>query len=187
MQLQPLRRRTLAVIDVGKHLLRDARGRIVSLNMPGSLVKNGVDISAPIPDDLARRLDKHIRVHLPVLRGERQTDWLFPGDTPQGHKSPSTLAKRVSKEVENALGVEFSLHMVRHVAASVLYASSPDAGPVAQRLLAHRQLSTTETFYGRVKTRSAHRDWGKILDDMRAKERSKAAVGSKRDGKERAS
>ncbi len=136
-------------------------------------MKNGIDVSAPIPDDLSRRLAKHIRVHLPSLKGNRVGSWLFPGDTPAGHKEPQTLAKIVTKEVEHALGIEFSLHMVRHVAATVLYASNPNAGPIAQRLLAHRQLSTTETFYGRVKTRSAHRDWGAIVDRMRSTERKK--------------
>lgn len=173
LQLQPLRRRTLALIDIDKHLRRDMRGRFVTLSMPGALVKNGIDISAPIPDDLSRRLTKHVRVYLPSLKGDRSGSWLFPGDTPAGHKDPQTLARTITKEVEHALGIEFSLHMVRHVAATVLYASSPDAGPVAQRLLAHRQLTTTESFYGRVKTRSAHRQWGDILDGMRATERKK--------------
>jgi integrase len=175
LQLQPLRRRTLALIDIDSHLRRDPRGRFVTLSMPGELVKNGVEISAPLPDDLARRLAKHVRVHLPRLRDGKGGTWLFPGDTPTGHKDPQTLAKTVTKEVERALGVPFSLHLVRHIAAMVLYDSSPDAGPVAQRLLAHRQLSTTESFYGRLKTRSAHREWGDVLDRLRAKERAKAS------------
>lgn len=182
LQHQPLRRRTLALIDVEKHLRRDIRGRIVTLSIPGVLVKNGIDISAPIPDDLGRRIVKHIRLHLPHLKGDAAGNWLFPGNTGGGHKEPGTLAKGVVKEVERALGVEFSLHMVRHIAAMVLYDSSPDAGPVAQRLLAHRQLSTTESFYGRLKTRSAHRVWGELLDTMRTKvahkeRRAKARAG----------
>lgn len=175
LQLQPLRRRTLVLIDIDSHLRRDLRGRIVTLSMPGKLVKNGVEISAPIPDDLSRRLAKHIRTYLPLLRNGKGGSWLFPGDTPAGHKDPQTLAKTVTKEVERALGVAFSLHLVRHIAAMVLYDSSPDAGPVAQRLLAHRQLSTTETFYGRLKTRSAHRTWAEVLDRLRSKERGKAS------------
>lgn len=173
LQLQPLRRRTLARIDIEEHLRRDVRGRIVTLSMPGELTKNGVEISAPVPDDLARRMAKHIRVHLPVLRGNRAGTWLFPGDTKDGHKEPGALAKAVTKEVVDVLGIEFNLHLARHVAAMVLYDASPDAGPVAQRLLAHRQLSTTESFYGRLKTRSAHGKWGEILDGMRAKERKR--------------
>lgn len=182
LQLQPLRRRTLALIDVEKHFRRDLRGRYVSLEIPAELQKNGVEVSAPVPDDLGRRIAKHIRVHLPHLRGETGGTWLFPGSTGAGHKEPGTLGKGVSKEVERALGIEFSLHMVRHVAAMVLYDSSPDAGPVAQRLLAHRQLSTTESFYGRLKTRSAHGAWGEILEGMRAKERIRKGVAAKTRG-----
>lgn len=173
LQVQPLRRRALALIDTEKHLRRELRGRYVTLWLPGELQKNGVEVSAPIPDDLGRRIAKHVRVHLPLLRGGKAGAWLFPGDTEAGHKEPGTLAKGVTKEVTQALGVEFSLHMVRHIAAMVLYDSSPDAGPVAQRLLAHRQLSTTETFYGRLKTRSAHTKWSAVLDAMRAKDRKR--------------
>jgi integrase len=187
LQHQPLRRRTLALIDVEKHFRRDVRGRIVTLSIPGALVKNGIDISAPIPDELGRRIGKHIRVHLPYLKGDSTGNWLFPGSTGAGHKEPGTLAKGVVKEVERALGVEFSLHMVRHIAAMVLYDSSPDAGPVAQRLLAHRQLSTTEGFYGRLKTRSAHRVWGEMLDTMRTKTTLKERRAKARAGAERAS
>jgi integrase len=187
LQHQPLRRRTLALIDVEKHLRRDVRGRIVTLSIPGVLVKNGIDISAPIPDDLGRRIGKHIRLHLLHLKGDATGSWLFPGDTGAGHKEPGTLAKGVAKEVERALGVEFSLHLVRHIAATVLYDSNAEAGPVAQRLLAHRQLSTTEYLYGRLKTRSAHRVWGELLDTMRTKVALKERRAEARRGLEHAS
>ncbi len=187
LQHQPLRRRTLVLIDVEKHFRRDVRGRIVTLSIPGVLVKNGIDISAPIPDDLSRRIGKHLRIHLPHLKANTSGNWLFPGSTGAGHKEPGTLAKGVVKEVERALGVEFSLHMVRHIAAIVIYDSSPDAGPVAQRLLAHRQLSTTEGFYGRLNTRSAHRVWGELLDTMRTKSILKERRAKARTGVERGS
>ena len=171
LQEQPMRRRTLLELDIEKHFRRDAKGRITTLSVPGELTKTGVEISVPLPDGLSRRISKHIKEHHPILCRGTASTWLFPGQGPRGHRADETIARSVSKLVRDALGQEFNLHLVRHIAAMMLFDSNPNAGPVAQRLLGHRQLSTTEHYYGRIKTRGAQREWSDMVDKLRGKER----------------
>jgi integrase len=75
-----------------------------------------------------------------------------------------SLARVVAREVRAATGVAFNIHMVRHIAADLLYEDNPENGPVVQGLLAHTELKTTEAIYGVRRTRSAQRVWMSILD-----------------------
>jgi integrase len=69
--------------------------------------------------------------------------------------------------VKQELGVAFSIGLIRHIVATMLYESSPQAGPVAQRLLGHTSIKTTEMLYGHLTTRSAHATWAKVIEKQR--------------------
>ena len=131
--LLPIRRRNLAALDFQRHLVRHGQGRVVLLRIPAAEVKNGITLEAEVPQELARRLDRHIRIHRPALaRTMTTTTWLFPGQG-EGHRCPEVLANKVSKAVRNAVGAEFNLHLVRHLVATLLYDADTGNGPVVQR------------------------------------------------------
>jgi integrase len=161
--LLPMRRRNLEAIDFERHLERNDRGHFVRLCVPATEVKNGIELSSDIPPALARHIERHITLHRPALLGSDASTLLFPG--PSGRqRAMGSLARVVAREVRAATGVAFNIHMVRHIAADLLYEDNPENGPVVQGLLAHTELKTTEAIYGVRRTRSAQRVWMSILD-----------------------
>ena len=85
--------------------------------------------------------------------------------------------------VRDAVGAEFNLHLVRHLVATLLYDADPDNGPVAQRVLGHAQLKTTERIYGTLRTRGAQRNWADLLDRRRDALRRSRPPGRSRKNK----
>lgn len=169
--VQPLRRRALSAIDADTHFTRDERGRIVRLVLPGSVIKNGVAVDAPIDAMLAKRIEQHLTQFRPAIRGAEKCRFLFPA--PDGRaRTPDAVARGVTKVVKQELGVAFSIGLIRHIVATMLYESSPQAGPVAQRLLGHTSVKTTELMYGHLTTRSAHDTWARIVEKQRRRSES---------------
>jgi integrase len=168
--LLPMRRRNLAALDAERHFLRDdQRGRIAALRIPGEEVKNGIHLEAAVPPPLARRIERHLAAHRPVLaKGHHGAAplWLFPGVRGR-HRDPKNVAEKVARTVQDALGVPFNLHLVRHLAATVLYDAHPGNEPVVQRLFAHTQLKTTRRMYGQLGTRGAEAAWAELVDGRR--------------------
>jgi integrase len=152
---QRLRPRSLAAIDIVAHLQRDRRGRFERLYLPGEFVKNGVAVALPLSRELAHQLQRHLTKFRPHLPRAAATTALFPGRDGKP-RSREALAREVARVVKGALGVPFSVGLIRHIAATLLYDANPNAGPVAQRLLGHTSLTTTERMYGALSTRSAH-------------------------------
>jgi integrase len=163
----PLRRRTLALIDVERHLLRDDRGRLFRLCIPGEHTKNGVAVDCPLSPDLTAIIERHLRLYRPNLHGSDKGTCLFPGKN-GGPRCPDSLGNGIAKAVRRHVGAAFNISLMRHLVATMLYEESPQAGPVAQRLLGHTQLKTTEGMYGTRSTRSAHATWAAVLEKQRS-------------------
>lgn len=53
---------------------------------------------------------------------------------------------------------------IRHIAALLAQADGPGGLAVAQRLLAHTDISTTGRMYGGLSTRGAHAEWARIAE-----------------------
>jgi integrase len=178
--VQPMRRRTLAALDIAQHITLNPRDDVGRLRVPGDLVKNGVAIDCPLPGGLARRLRRHLQVFRPLLPGAAETTALFPARG-GGARCREAIARGVSRLVRDGLGVAFNVGLIRHVAATLLYESDPQAGPAAQRLLGHTKLSTTERMYGSISTRSAHAAWADVLEKARgtAARRARRPVGAR--------
>lgn len=164
--VQPMRRRTLAALDIAAHITLTPRDEGGRLRVPGDLTKNGVAIDCPLPGGLARRLRRHLQAFRPLLPGAAETTALFPARG-GGARCREALARGVSRLVRDALGIDFNVGMIRHVAATLLFESDPQAGPAAQRLLGHTRLSTTERMYGSISSRSAHAAWAGVLEKAR--------------------
>jgi integrase len=181
--LLPMRRRNLAALDLQRHLVRNGQGRVVLLRIPGAEVKNGITLKAEVSSELARRIDRHIKIHRPALmRTVSTTAWLFPGRG-EHHRCPEAIANKVSRAVERMVGTKFNLHLIRHLVATLLYDADPNNGPVAQRVLGHAQLKTTERVYGTIRTRGAQRTWADLLDRKRDALRRSEATARGRGGK----
>jgi integrase len=153
--VDPVRRRTLAAIDLQRHVRHDERGRTIGLHIPRNETKNGIEIETPFDAPLAARFARHLRVFRPSLRGA-QGPFLFPSPD-GGARNPDTVAKRMTQIVRDALGTQFTPKLMRHIVATMLFEASPENSLVAQRVLRHTSIKTTEQMYGVLRNRGALR------------------------------
>ena len=141
---------------------RSADGKSYLLNIPAAETKAGRDIAAALPRQLAQRLERHIAVHLPRLRTGARSGFLFPGGT-SGWIVPSNLSKRITTLVQNQVGAQFNVHLVRHLVATMLLDQDPRNMPLVQRVLDHGSQKTSERWYGMQRSRGAQLAWMETL------------------------
>jgi site-specific recombinase XerD len=142
--------------------LRLSRGKGQdTLSLPTS--KAGHEIVAALPKPLVRRIQKHIQVYRPLLRSGAQDGFLFPGAT-GGAITPSNLASRMKRLVETQIGADYNTHMIRHLVVTMLLDADPRNMPLAQRVLDHGCLKTTERWYGVQRSRGAQAEWMAMLN-----------------------
>lgn len=161
----PLRLGNLASLRADTHFIRNRQGRIIQLVIPGSEMKNGEDFRGDIPPDLGARIERHLRhfrLHLPGNGGP----YLFPSPK-GGARSPRNLARCLTDLVAKGLGVQFTPHLVRHLAARLLLDADPNNAVVAQRVLGHASIKTTERMYGALRNRSALTQWHDLVGKTR--------------------
>lgn len=157
-----LRRRTLVEIDVAKHLVRGRGGRIEAVHLDGSTTKNNVEIRIGLSPDLARALDRYLAVHRPELPGA-ESNWLFPSPRPGAHLGADGWGRSLAQLVERHVGTEFTPHLARHIAASMLFAADSEAGRAVQHVLGHADPRTSRK-YGVLRNAGAQRAFGELVD-----------------------
>jgi len=156
-----IRRRNLCSISLSKNLQRDDRKRISGFFFSEKTMKNGNAFQVSINNTLAIRIDKHIRVFRPKLKNP-ESDFLFSGEGGRC-RSPERLAKAISAFVNDELGVNFTPHLIRHIAAHKLIDADSANIYVAQRILGHKDSKTTNHMYGSGISSSAQRKYASIV------------------------
>jgi len=73
------------------------------------------------------------------------------------------MSNQLNRLVQDQVGAEFNIHLTRHLAVTLLLEDDPRNMSVAQRLIGHAQLKTTERYYGQARTRGAQRKWAQVL------------------------
>jgi integrase len=168
----PLRRKTLSALDIDRHFTRDKNGRFTRILIPSSDVKNGRVIEAIMPDELVERLHRHIQLHRQTFLNGTASSFLFPGKL-SGHVSPDTVSRAIKSLVETEIGVDFNVHLVRHIVATLLLEDDPRNMPVAQQMLGHWQCKSIERQYGHARGYAAQKAWNSKLANYRDKEAGK--------------
>jgi len=179
LQLQPIRRKNLAQIDLNDNLVRDARGRLDRIIIDPDSVKSPVTLELPLPQDLAVRLEWHIKVFRPHVPGHDRGTALFPA--PSGKAiGAEQIGRRLTKLIFEQLGVHMTPHDMRHLAATLLLDADPANIVVAQRLLGHLSVKTTMATYGTARTAAAQNRFAEIVDGLRSQAARKDAVKQRR-------
>ena len=159
---QPLRRYSLATLNIDRHFTRDKAGTITRLLIPASEVKNTKTIEGFIPKDLSEKIDDFIRLHRPIFLNGSSSSFLWPGGN-EGHVAPNTLARNLKALIEAELGIDFNVHLIRHVVATMLLEDHHANMSLAQQLLGHRDPKTTGRIYGHARSHAAQQAWGDTL------------------------
>jgi integrase len=140
----PLRRGTLAALQIGRHLIKV--GDCWELDIPAVHTKTRRPLDYSIPKDLSERIDLYLERFRSRIRGSDKHAGLW-----SSHHSipmrPDSINVAVQKRTRKAFGFGVNLHRFRHAAASFWSIHDPVNVRGAKDLLGHASFSTTEKHY----------------------------------------
>lgn len=154
--MAPMRIGNLASIDVERHLIRPSRtGQLLHIVFASGEVKNREPLEYPLPPESVALLETYLSRFRPALAPSGNTA-LFPGQG-RTRKHVATLREQIGKAVFAHTGLRVNPHLFRHVGAKLFLDRNPGSYEVMRRVLGHRSLQTTVSFYSGCETVSAVR------------------------------
>ena len=164
----PIRSANLASLSAEQNLIPYKRGKQTQyrLYIPAEEVKNGQEISMDLPEQACALIQLYIKDfrHLlidPAYLAKSPT-YLFP--TREG--TPMTgkvLAWSICKILKTELGLDFNIHLFRHVACFLYLKQNPAGYETMRRVLGHRQLSTTINYYAELEQLDAFKNFDETI------------------------
>jgi integrase len=167
----PIRRRNLAALEIGRHLVREGDSWFVII--PRVETKTATAIEFPIPEVLEPYLSAYIESIRPRMLRDMTCAalWVSPKGGPLVYGAITQIFSRMSR----TLGFRITPHDARDAAATTWAISRPDQIGVARDLLAHRDLRTTIKHYNRARGIEASRAYGRVITGMRRERKSARA------------
>lgn len=160
----PLRRRTLAALRIGRHVVQT--GETWALDLPAELLKNKRPIEYSIPAELSQRVDIYVRDFRGRIKGSQTHEAMWPSELgrPMSYYRIYTIIKRRT-EVE--FGFPVTPHLFRMAAGTLWSMRDPQNVRGVRDLLGHSSFATTEQFYIKAQSRHAGRVLVRAVDAVR--------------------
>jgi integrase len=169
LALIPLRRRTLAALRIGKHLLKS--GRLWALDIPRADTKTRHPLEYPISAELSARIDLYLSKFRCRIPGAAAHDGLWASNRGRP-MDDGTIYDTVCRRTHAAFGFAVNLHRFRLAAATLWSIRDPGNVRGAKDLLGHSSFGTTEQHYIMAQSRIA----GRALNRAIAGKRKRAAI-----------
>jgi len=138
------------------------------LDVDGSEVKNGVCLDGVLPPSVVEVIDFYLRYFRPVLAAAVGADLdnphLFPAHGME-YRAAQQLNKAFVDRNWRRGGFLLNLQVQRHICAKVVADEHPDKMVLVQRLLGHKSIKTTESYYAEIKQIVAQRMYHRLLDE----------------------
>jgi integrase/recombinase XerD len=168
---RPVRRRNLAMMRLGVHLVRQSVG--YRLAFEDDEMKTNQGIAFGLPDELVGPMDRYLAVHRPVLLGPLVSDavWISREHT---ELQIGPFLQRVKKLTRAAVGTAMPIHGFRSALATTMAIHSPETMLAGSRLLGHRDPRTTARYYNMANSLDASRRWQSPLLAIRHKGRRRS-------------
>jgi integrase len=161
----PLRRGTLAVLKIGRHLVKVSDHW--ELDIPAADTKTRRPLDFSIPKDLSARIDLFLDRFRSRIRGSDKHHGLWPS-----HHSipmrPDSINVAVQKRTKKAFGFGVNLHRFRHAAATFWSVQDPVNVRGAKDLLGQVSFTTTERHYIMAQSRLAGRALTRTIDNLKS-------------------
>jgi integrase len=171
----PMRLNNLRELRLGMHLMVGSAA--MPLTVGATAVKNGVSIDASLPFEAMKLLTLYVERYRPLL-APTGGDWLFPGPNASVPKSADGLRTSIKRVLAEHCGLVFTPHMFRHFAAWLILQNNPTAHGQVQRVLGHKSMTSTMTFYSGLERMAALEHY----DGLIAQHRQTSATGKSRKG-----
>ena len=157
-----MRRRTLAALRIGKHLVRS--GDAWLLDIPAEDIKTKRPIEYPISAELSERIDFYVKQIRPQIPGAGTHDYLWASSHGRA-MSDGSIYNTVRRRTRKALGFPVNLHRFRSAAATFWSIRDPANVRGVKDLLGHSTFSMTERFYILSQSRIAGRALAGIVNN----------------------
>ena len=182
LTVAPIRRKNLVELQVDKNLISRGSGqqRLVNLYFPADDVKNEQEIEFELPPSTTHLLDRYLNEVRPRLQGT-PSPYLFPGRTAD-HKTGYLISTQIADLTAAEIGVRITAHQFRHIAGFLFLKTNPGGHEVVRRLLGHKAIETTLTFYAGMETSAALRRFDQLIAGERERLRP-TQRGRMRNGK----
>jgi site-specific recombinase XerD len=143
---RPLRRRTMRLIRLGRHL-QHINGSWYLL-FTAEETKQRRPLEFPLPSLLEPYLQSYLTGIRPYLLGDHDDDHLWISARGQA-LSDAQIYARICRHTETVLGVRINPHLFRDCAATTLANEDPDHVMSVAPLLGHADLKTADQHYSR--------------------------------------
>jgi integrase/recombinase XerD len=164
----PLRRGTLAALQIGRHLIKV--GDHWELDIPAADTKTRRPLDYSIPKDLSARFDLYLERFRSRIRGSDKHAGLW-----SSHHSipmrPNSINVAVNKRTRKAFGFGINLHRFRHAAASFWSIHDPVNVRGVKDLLGQASFATTEKHYIMAQSRLAGRALARAIGNAGKRQR----------------
>jgi integrase/recombinase XerD len=165
----PLRRKNVAALEIGRHLIREGDGWFVIISREETKTRR-TPIEFPVP----KLLEPYLAIYLDTVRPRLISHaacaalWL----NSQGRRlAYAQIGDIISGHSMSRLGVRITPHDVRDAAATLWALLAPDQIGVASDLLTHADLTTLK-HYNRARGMEASRAYAQIIAGMRRTKRT---------------
>ena len=171
LSLIPLRRRTLAALRVGNHLIRS--GSLWALEIPPEDTKTAQPMEFLLCETLSRRIDLYLETfRLRIPNADKHNGlWVSNKGNPM---DDGTIYDMVQRRTRKALGFGVNLHRFRHAALTFWSIHDPKSIRAGKDLLGQRSFGTTEKFYIMAQTRIAGRALATAWQQLGSENESRA-------------
>jgi integrase len=160
LALIPLRRRTLAALTIGGHLVRI--GDCWLLDIPAADTKTRRPLEFHLPDDLSRHISLYLACFRSIIPGAGTHDGLWPS-TRGRPMDDGSIYDVVRRRTTQELGFPVNLHRFRLAAGNLWSLADPTNVRGVKDLLGQTSFVTTEKYYIGAQSRLAGRALAMVL------------------------
>ncbi|MGA8901912.1 hypothetical protein [Bradyrhizobium sp.] len=162
LALVPLRRRTLAVLQIGKHLVRF--GKAWTLDIPAEDIKTKRPLEFSLEGELSERIDVYVNKVRSRIPGSGAHQYLWASS--RGPIGDLMIYAAVRRRTAQGLGFPINLHRFRHAAATLWSMRDPANVRGVKDLLGHSTFGPTENHYIMSQSRLAGRALAKAIEKI---------------------
>ena len=166
----PLRRKNLAALEIGRHLIRQGGDWFVVI--PAAETKDGSAIDAAVPELLTPYLATYLDVVRPRMLRQQACKalWVSPCGDALGYSAIWPIFTRHSTR---RLGIHIAPHDCRDAGATTWAIAAPDQIGIARDLLGHSDLRPITRHYNRARGIEASRAHALVIKELRRKSRNR--------------
>lgn len=172
---RPVRRRNLASMRLGQHLVQ--YGQEWWVLFTAEETKTGQRLVFPVPPRLLPHLHRYLGHHRPALAacgaqgasGPTDGVWVSLRGTQMG---AAAVAHQVTDRTRTAFGLSLSPHLFRDCAATGIATSAPEEVHLIRSILGHATAATSGRYYNLANSLTASRRYGVIIEELRAGKKS---------------